>query len=731
MKGWHWLAAGLGAGTLLWAGISSPKTVVNLSELSFSTEKDVLSPEAPLARAESGPFVGSDSWWDGDLLWVNSPLRSSLSFYVKTRTALEMEIQARFSNQTRQPVLFSLNETPWLSCPITHEWQTFRARLPQQALRSGRNRLTMKMEVGNSLQLRKFRVYSEHIGRGMPELKPAALSLPWESSLAVALPPGRGTRLRCQSLQVDVQPGAPAVQLATLRLSLRGPGQQWQEDVKVAGGPFQITLPTSASNWSKLQLRAVNPGSPLPGQLGLKLLQPQLELQAPVRPVPTIARGNLQQGKPNVVIYLIDTLRPDHLGCYGRSPSPSPALDRLAQDSVLFLDASAQSGWTKPATASIFSSQWPWRHRVQDFADQLGADVPWLPQILRAHGYQTGAVVTNRLAGSEFGYQRGYDSFRQLAKDTSEHAHLEAVNWLEKRNADRPFLLYVHTIDPHAPYMHSPAYRGRSRAQAEEIDQEPRLLAEEATLLRFRGRKLDELKPRVDQLIADYDREIANNDRSFGQLVEWLKAHNVYDNTLIIVVSDHGEEFLEHGYVGHLNSLYQELLHIPMLIKFPAQAGAATRVAETWQQIDLAPTVLKACGISPPSTFQGLAYQPGDVAPPARACLFSVQAGRALAGHRPEDKRAIFCSAHGIRQGHWMYQRVLACGPGQREPEELYDLERDPRQQSNLAELDPGRALGLAAPLEALFRYDSQARPQSPESNRKLMELLESLQYVR
>ncbi|MCW5868322.1 MAG: sulfatase [Candidatus Eremiobacteraeota bacterium] len=725
-----WAMAPLVLGGALWWLQAGPLMKRNLSELPVRFEPIVLGPQAPLGREENGPFLSSDCSWEAGVVTAGSPLRSRLSFYVQSQTGLQLELQARFPSQVRQSVLFSLNGTGWLSCPLTSEWATFRADLPAARLRLGRNQLTMNMEVGELVQFRKFQISA----RSHPQtpFQQEELSLPWNSNLAVAVAPGRGGRLLCAALEAETSPGAAAVTDSILRVSLRGPGQQWQRDIPVTSGPLELALPTSGSAWSKLQLQALSRHEPLPGQLGLKLTNPQLEAHppAPVPAVEPMAKSS-GAGRPNVVLYLIDTLRADHLGCYGHLPSPSPCLDRFARDSVLFLDASAQSGWTKPATASIFSSQWPWRHRVQDFADRLPPEVPWLPQILQANGYQTAAVVTNRLAGSEFGYQRGYDSFRELAKDTSEQAQAETAEWLDQKRTSKPFFLYVHTIDPHAPYMHSPAYRHKTRAQAESIDQEPRLLAEEATLLRFRGQTLAELKSRVDHLMADYDREIANNDRSFGLLIEYLKAHGLYDNTLIIVVSDHGEEFLEHGYVGHLNSLYQELLHVPLLIKFPGQLGAGQRVPETWQQIDLAPTVLQACGIDVPGAFQGLAYRPGATPPSRRPCLFSVQAGRALAGLRPEDKQAIFSSAHGIRQGYWMYQRVLACGPGQREPEELYDLEQDPLQQRNLAESDPGRALSLAVPLETLFGYTSQALPASGEANRKLVELLKSLQYVR
>ena len=516
-----------------------------------------------------------------------------------------------------------------------------------------------------------------------------------------------------------------------LKLSLRNPGTYWEKMLSPTPAGFRCVLPRSASGWSRLRLEAVCAQAPLPGQLGLALKEARIRTrpEADAPPQARLPSVPAQTVKAPVILYLIDTLRADHLGCYGYRPSPSPRLDQFAQDSVLFQDCTAQSGWTKPSTASILSSQWPWGHRVQDFADRLPEDVPWLPQILRENGYQTAAVATNCLAGPDFGYDRGYDYFKMASRTTSEVAHQEAVGWLEKADLKRPFFLYIHTLDPHSPYLHSSTYKGWDRTQAQEADDEPLLLNDLAAGNQLRGRDNLELMGRIQRRLKDYDFEIHNNDHSFGLLVDWLKAHQLYEKSMIIVVSDHGEEFLEHGKVGHVNSLYQELLHVPLIIKFPDQRWKGRVARQTWQQIDVAPTVLSSCGLAVPKEFKGRPYS-GQEEEKGRLSFFSVQAGKfILRGQNGID--ALYNCIRGVRQDDWVYQRVISGAPGRFAPEELYNLDDDPGQQRNLIDVDPGRALNLALLLEPHFRTVFQPEPTSPEERRKLLEMLRSLQYAR
>ena len=719
--------------------LESPNTSLALSRIPARFEAIVLAPEAPLGRYENFPFCSADftmtSATGGNLI-AGLPLRSRLAFYLKTLQPMSLELEARFTANLNQPLSFLINDQPWISSPMGGKWTRLQAEIPVQILRLGRNQLSMKMDVGQAVEFRRFQVLplqKDPALHFLPLPSETDLQLPWRGNLALAVESKGPSRLHFETLEAQLSPGAAPPDRARLRVSFRAPNLDWKQDFPVQPGPLDISLPKSPSGWGRLQLSADMQEPPLPGQLGLKLTHGEIRVRRDSSPPPSpkVSTRPTAFSRPHVILYLIDTLRADHLGCYGRSPSPSPELDKFAREAVLFEDVSAQSSWTKPATASIMSSQWPWKHKVQDFADRVPAKLIWLPQVLQAGGYTTAGVVTNNLAGPDFGYDRGYNSFQVVPKATSEMAHQLALKWLTKRPPDKPFFLYVHTIDPHSPYMHSNRYREMSRAEAEPFDTEPRLLSEQAEVNRLRGESDRELQPRLDQLITDYDHEISNNDKNFGLLLRWLKEHDLYENSLILVVSDHGEEFLEHGRVGHLGSLYQELLHVPLLIKLPGRTLAGTRIRETWQQIDIAPTILRACGLAQPEGFQGKAYIPGDSPTPLRSALFSVQAGRAILPSQKQSNNPIFTSARGIRQGNWVYQRIAAGAGGRFEPEELYDLLADPTQQHNLAQIDPGRTLNLSLMLEPLFHYAAQPLPKSDESNRKLLELLRSLQYVR
>ena len=728
---------------LAWQWSAPAPISLPLDQLPGRFEPVVLGPVAPLGRYENLAFFTSDCQIDGlkagDLL-AGLPLRTRVSFYLRAVCPVRLDLQVRFRAVREQRVTFCINDQPWMEADLSSQWQALGQPLKAEQLRPGKNQLSFRMELGEPVEFRNFQVTTVAPDPSLPGSPldwpgDRECRLPWNANLALAVHSQGAARLHWEALEADRTPGAAQPEQPRLRVSFRAPQVEWQREVGLTPGPQEIALPASPTGWGKLQLMALCQGSPLPGQLGLKLKQAKVQLRrsrekptATPSSAPTLAAAS---GHPTVIFYLIDTLRADHLGCYGRDPSPSPEIDRFARDAVLFEDVSAQSGWTKPATASIMSSQWPWRHKVQDFADQVPATLPWLPQILKAGGYRTAAVVTNNLAGPDFGFARGYDSFQMLAKGTSEEAHRQALQWLEKRPAGQPFFLYVHTIDPHSPYMHSARYAGKTRAEAEPLDTEPRRLSDQAAINRLRGESDRDLQPRVNQLLVDYDHEISNNDHNFGLLMAWLKQHHLYDSSLIVVVSDHGEEFLEHGHVGHLSTLYQELLHVPLLIKFPGQLQGGQRVAQTWQQIDIAPSILRACGLAQPPEFQGRPFVPGAPPPAERPSLFSVQAGRAILPSQHQGENPIYTSARGIRQGQWVYQRVVACAAGRMEPEELYDLDNDPAQQHNLAPSDVGRSLDLSLLLEPLFEYHVQPLPKDEKTSRKLMELLRSLQYVR
>ena len=347
---------------------------------------------------------------------------------------------------------------------------------------------------------------------------------------------------------------------------------------------------------------------------GLALSGPALVSQtapAPSQAPESPAIVHADQKRPNVLIYLIDKLRRDRLGAYGYSLNTSPHLDALADDGVLFTNSIAQSSWTRASVASIFTGVHPRSHGVNGRTNELSSEALTMAAILSASGYQTAGFVTNGNVSPNFGFDHGFETYVHLRERRTTEVHVlsdtlneQAFAWLESRDTERPFFLYLHAVDPHDPYTP----RSPFREQYIQTRQYPDLVAPRQL---FERRLTDHEAAAINsELGALYDAEVAFTDHHFGQLVAWLKNNGLYDSTAILAVSDHGEEFFEHGGWGHGSTLYQEQLAVPLIVKFPGQVGAGQRVDALAQHVDLLPTILDLLGIEGPPHLQGSSLWP-------------------------------------------------------------------------------------------------------------------------
>ena len=286
--------------------------------------------------------------------------------------------------------------------------------------------------------------------------------------------------------------------------------------------------------------------------------------------------------RPNVIIYLVDTLRPDHLGVYGYDRDTSPMLDRWAQGSVVFEQAYAPTSWTKPSMVTLFSGLDPVRHGVEDRFDVIPADVGLLAEHLKSLGYSTFGAVTNPYVLPKWGFGRGFDDYDDLgaaghrtrADSVSDHVE-ERIEALAR---SQPFLLYLHVIDPHWPYEPPPPFDTRF----------PRL----------------PIVPARDSVGA-YDGEVAFVDSQFGRITELLGSHGLDADTMTVFVADHGEELWDHGRLGHGSTLFEEVVRVPLVIRFPKGLHAGARVGARATLSDLFPTILSVIGDSPPTGLDG------------------------------------------------------------------------------------------------------------------------------
>ncbi len=307
----------------------------------------------------------------------------------------------------------------------------------------------------------------------------------------------------------------------------------------------------------------------------------------------------------NVVLYLIDALRADHLDIYGYARDTAPTITRLAGEGVRFARCFSQETWTKPSIPSLFSGATAWVHGVRVHCDTVPHSMVLLPEILRSHGYATASISLNSSIGPLTGLTRGFSYFEEdyllkrsdwsiLNEPDRGLDHLEEdyllkhYDWLPQatgfleRCKDRNFFLYVHTIEPHDPY----------RPPTRLVD-----------LFSPQGKEPAD----VDL----YDAEIMHADSNLALLISKLKELGMYDDTLLIITADHGEAFREHeGITLHGSKPYNELIHIPLIVRLPGAVPGGRVVDHNVQLIDIAPTILDALNIHGNEQFQGMSLLP-------------------------------------------------------------------------------------------------------------------------
>ena len=284
-----------------------------------------------------------------------------------------------------------------------------------------------------------------------------------------------------------------------------------------------------------------------------------------------------EQTRYNILLIVIDALRPDHLGCYGYRRDISPAIDRIAHEGVLFENTISQSSWTKPAVASLLTGTYPETHGVKGIMHSLPNLDSYVPPLLQQIGYRTACIQTNPFLSVDAGFGRGFDHYLELF-DTAPGMYKPRVtealaalsSWVDQPNM-QPFFLYLHLLDTHNPY-----------APPEEFQ-------------RF-GKEEEAL----------YDAEVAFVDYHVSLIRDMLLKKGLYEKTALIITADHGEEFFEHGTKYHAKNLYQEVLRVPLIIAAPGTIEAESSVPSQVRSIDLAPTILEIAGLPVTEQHQGI-----------------------------------------------------------------------------------------------------------------------------
>ena len=404
--------------------------------------------------------------------------------------------------------------------------------------------------------------------------------------------------------------------------------------------------------------------------------------------------------KLNIVLLTVDSLRADHLSCYGYDRETSPFMDAFAREGVLSERFLAPAIPTQPSYTTLLTGQLPMTHNIVSHGGHanIARETPMLPEILAQAGYTTCSV--DNLWRHRFWYGRGFEFIidpsvtkNLLISVTCEELNHRTIPWI-KQHAGEPFFLFMHYWDPHYPYIPPQQYR-HLYYQGNPVDPENHsldawwdhplgALAKDTWLRTPQGVVTD-----ADYVSALYDQEIRHQDDGLRAVVEAIDEAGLAEQTLIIILGDHGESLTEHGIFFEHYGLYDATLHVPMIMRLPGQLPAGVRLPRMLQHIDIAPTVLEAAGLPVPKAMDGKSFW------------------KLAAGQESEGGYDAVISAECTWQACWSlrtdrYKLILP-----REPNddgviarELYDLEADPAEERNIVEERPDLAATLEARLE-------------------------------
>lgn len=516
--------------------------------------------------------------------------------------------------------------------------------------------------------------------------------------------------------------------------------------------------------------------------LGCLLLAAAAEETASQLELQTLRARMTRAERPDVVLIVVDTLRPDYLGCYGHPTANTPNIDTLASEGVLFENAFSHIPITGPSHASLFLSQLPSEHGVlNNLVEPMPESAPALAEILSVAGYRNSGVISIHPIVGEYAYDRGFDEY----VDDTGLVHIQPGDLTRERaleqqaNLDDPFFHFVHFADPHEPYdahglvKHTATILldGEEIAEIETSDYQAHEIPLSLPLFRgaelsvqsdypFRVRELKLQAPRwmrpsferpqwgknymesVDTRIgamgtrwpqlqvalmdrvpaADlqkrYRREVEFVDRQIGGVLEDLRARGLYENSWIVFTSDHGEALGCHGYVGHVDTLYDCMMRVPLIFRPPISSSevAGSRRQEVASLIDVAPTLLVALGLPLPSTATG-------------EDLFA-------RGETDRSDAAVLLETHAPQAQHTMYALRTNAEKIIWTPDsdnwELYDLTADPAESVNLCEGEEPKDAEIHRRFVALLEqlYDPSAAADTQALDEETRGILRSLGYI-
>jgi arylsulfatase A-like enzyme len=379
-----------------------------------------------------------------------------------------------------------------------------------------------------------------------------------------------------------------------------------------------------------------------------------------------------------LLLITIDTLRADHLSAYGYPRTTSPQIDRLASEGVLFERAHSVASWTLPSIASILTSLYPSAHGCQGDRSALASEYATLAEHLAAAGFRTGAVTSHVYLAAKYGLGQGFEHYDDsLVEKTRSKSHAtisspaiteKALAWLDERSRDEKderWFLWLHYFDPHSQYLPHP----------------------------------ETIEPFGPSMVDHYDGEIAFTDLYLGRVLDHLRELGLANDTLVVLLADHGEEFKDHGGGGHRATLYEEVLRVPLIVRAPGIAPR--RVAEPVGNIDVLPTICELLDLAPPAHIQG-------------ASLGALMRGA------PDEPRVRLAEMRNNNKKDWdglvdAQYKLLYDVTADRKL--LFDLAADPAEQTDVAASHPEIVDAMWTRMQALIAQSRARAPQAAQGN--------------
>jgi len=489
-------------------------------------------------------------------------------------------------------------------------------------------------------------------------------------------------------------------------------GQGLDKSPKIKGKMLPIDLSSIRDEVVQISFVFQKEGSNEDPNERLVLWEPRI--YAATEELPQAVNKESDIPKPfNILIYLVDALRPDHLPFFGYDKNTAPEMTEFSRDCVLFKNAYAQAAWTRPSVGALFTGLYPFQHQAITLKSGLAAELKTLAEILTDSDFYTAGISSNAGIKPFFNFHQGFTYFKYHSNLDGGQADVLNTYVFEQMQLNRvPFFLYCHTMETHRPYllkeefMPPPVKEGR-RVPVGDPDS-PRYTVN------------------LNQVLSQYDASITQNDKAFGDLMAEMKRLDLYDSTLIILMSDHGEEFYEHEGFAHGNELYQESIKQLFIVKLPQQKNAGAVIEENVQEIDIFPTILDLVGLPVPSYCAGkslrqILLDPETVKSPFHREIF-VESGDEL------RKKAII-------DGHW---KLIHTGKEWTEDlheYELFNLRDDPDEKTNLyghnavaAQYLKKRLKGWALAQEKLFALGKEDIEKT--LTQKEIEELKALGYI-